>query len=168
MNFHRDNDAIAKHKSLDFISYPERIPYKSRLFKLERVTGIEPAASAWEAEVLPLDYTRVSILYRKHIYLSRVPYGFFNYTFQNRIQRVEIMPSVSAYRMETADGLRKRIRRIISSSASKRTKTVSFLSSSYTSKHTSSASSLLKKESSVSGAIRSTRSRFSGVSGASN
>ena len=25
---------------------------------LERVTGIEPAASAWEAEVLPLDYTR--------------------------------------------------------------------------------------------------------------
>lgn len=26
--------------------------------RLERVTGIEPAASAWEAEVLPLDYTR--------------------------------------------------------------------------------------------------------------
>ena len=28
---------------------------------LERVTGIEPAASAWEAEVLPLDYTRIDM-----------------------------------------------------------------------------------------------------------
>ncbi len=27
-------------------------------FYLERVTGIEPALSAWEAEVLPLDHTR--------------------------------------------------------------------------------------------------------------
>ena len=27
---------------------------------LERVTGIEPALSAWEAEVLPLNYTRVA------------------------------------------------------------------------------------------------------------
>jgi hypothetical protein len=26
---------------------------------MERVTGIEPALSAWEAEVLPLNYTRV-------------------------------------------------------------------------------------------------------------
>jgi hypothetical protein len=25
---------------------------------LERVTGIEPALSAWEADVLPLNYTR--------------------------------------------------------------------------------------------------------------
>ena len=25
---------------------------------MERVTGIEPALSAWEAEVLPLNYTR--------------------------------------------------------------------------------------------------------------
>ena len=32
---------------------------------LERVTGIEPALSAWEADVLPLNYTRVrSTLYR--------------------------------------------------------------------------------------------------------
>ena len=44
---------------------------------MERVTGIEPAASAWEAEVLPLDYTRVSILYRKYGYLSRVQRNFF-------------------------------------------------------------------------------------------
>ncbi len=28
------------------------------MFTLERVTGIEPALSAWEAEVLPLNYTR--------------------------------------------------------------------------------------------------------------
>jgi hypothetical protein len=28
-------------------------------FWLERVTGIEPALSAWEADVLPLNYTRV-------------------------------------------------------------------------------------------------------------
>jgi hypothetical protein len=29
-------------------------------FTLERVTGIEPALSAWEADVLPLNYTRAS------------------------------------------------------------------------------------------------------------
>ena len=28
---------------------------------LERVTGIEPALSAWEADVLPLNYTRVRL-----------------------------------------------------------------------------------------------------------
>ena len=28
-------------------------------FAVERVTGIEPALSAWEADVLPLNYTRV-------------------------------------------------------------------------------------------------------------
>jgi hypothetical protein len=30
-------------------------------FGLERVTGIEPALSAWEADVLPLNYTRVTV-----------------------------------------------------------------------------------------------------------
>jgi hypothetical protein len=29
-------------------------------FGVERVTGIEPALSAWEAEVLPLNYTRAT------------------------------------------------------------------------------------------------------------
>ena len=33
---------------------------KYRAFNLERVTGIEPAQSAWEAETLPLSYTRVT------------------------------------------------------------------------------------------------------------
>ena len=28
------------------------------LFRLERMTGIEPAYSAWEADVLPLNYIR--------------------------------------------------------------------------------------------------------------
>ena len=35
-----------------------RIPALSRAFTMERVTGIEPAFSAWEADVLPLNYTR--------------------------------------------------------------------------------------------------------------
>ena len=29
------------------------------LFCVERVTGVEPASSAWKAEVLPLNHTRV-------------------------------------------------------------------------------------------------------------
>jgi hypothetical protein len=30
----------------------------SQIERMERVTGIEPALSAWEADVLPLNYTR--------------------------------------------------------------------------------------------------------------
>jgi hypothetical protein len=30
-------------------------------FPSERVTGIEPALSAWEADVLPLNYTRTAL-----------------------------------------------------------------------------------------------------------
>ena len=33
--------------------------YCTTTFKLERVAGIEPASSAWKAEVLPLNYTRI-------------------------------------------------------------------------------------------------------------
>ena len=33
--------------------------YTSRVVLLERVAGIEPATSAWEADVLPLNYTRI-------------------------------------------------------------------------------------------------------------
>ncbi len=32
-------------------------------FIVERVTGIEPALSAWEADVLPLNYTRARLHY---------------------------------------------------------------------------------------------------------
>lgn len=31
------------------------------LLKMERVAGIEPAPSAWKAEVLPLNHTRMGI-----------------------------------------------------------------------------------------------------------
>ena len=33
-------------------------PNLSRFSRLERVAGIEPAYSAWKADVLPLNYTR--------------------------------------------------------------------------------------------------------------
>ena len=36
---------------------------RASLFSLEQATGIEPAASAWEAEVLPLDYACVPAYY---------------------------------------------------------------------------------------------------------
>ncbi len=35
------------------------IPYYIRIY-LERLAGIEPASSAWKAEVLPLNYARTS------------------------------------------------------------------------------------------------------------
>jgi hypothetical protein len=41
----------------------------SGAFSVERVTGIEPALSAWEADVLPLNYTRRL----RTGYLSSVP-----------------------------------------------------------------------------------------------
>ena len=31
---------------------------------MERVKGIEPSSSAWKAEVLPLNYTRIDLLWR--------------------------------------------------------------------------------------------------------
>ena len=44
-----------------------RLSYVGRLFKpspasfrLERVMGIEPTSTAWKAEVLPLNYTRLA------------------------------------------------------------------------------------------------------------
>ena len=37
---------------------------------VERVTGIEPALSAWEAEVLPLNYTRNAAPKKAHAHAS--------------------------------------------------------------------------------------------------
>ena len=45
----------------NFLVSDERSPGKPGLLYSERVTGIEPAPSAWKAEVLPLNYTRVRI-----------------------------------------------------------------------------------------------------------
>ncbi len=39
---------------------------------MERVAGIEPAPSAWKAEVLPLNYTRKLIL---HLYIADMVVG---------------------------------------------------------------------------------------------
>ena len=36
----------------------EKASIKEAWYYMERVTGIEPAWSAWKAEVLPLNYTR--------------------------------------------------------------------------------------------------------------
>ena len=36
-------------------------------FDLERTTGIEPAFSAWEADVLPMNYVRMIVLYHKFL-----------------------------------------------------------------------------------------------------
>ena len=33
--------------------------YQTYAFNMERVMGIEPTQSAWKAEVLPLNYTRI-------------------------------------------------------------------------------------------------------------
>lgn len=38
-----------------------------RVWKLERVMGIEPTLEAWEAAVLPLNYTRLTIEVRRII-----------------------------------------------------------------------------------------------------
>lgn len=40
---------------------------------MERVTGIEPALSAWKAEALPLSYTRAVFSSEEHVYST----GFF-------------------------------------------------------------------------------------------
>jgi hypothetical protein len=51
----RDNDGASRPPLVAFK------PCNQRLFiqiLLERATGIEPAFSAWEADVLPLNYTR--------------------------------------------------------------------------------------------------------------
>jgi hypothetical protein len=41
----------------EMLKLASKMPLNWR-FALERVTGIEPALSAWEADVLPLNYTR--------------------------------------------------------------------------------------------------------------
>lgn len=43
--------------------------------KMERMMGIEPTRSAWKAEVLPLNYIRLSVtllLYHAVWYMSRI------------------------------------------------------------------------------------------------
>ena len=47
--------------------------YPAELMTLERVMGIEPTWSAWKAEVLPLNYTRISALKSSaYVYYTKV------------------------------------------------------------------------------------------------
>ena len=45
-------------------NFVERHALDHRQFTLERVKGIEPSYEAWEAAVLPLNYTRVASILR--------------------------------------------------------------------------------------------------------
>ena len=44
---------------------------------LERVMGIEPTQSAWKAEILPLNYTRIRILPKHSFDLNNYTISFF-------------------------------------------------------------------------------------------
>ena len=47
--------------------------YPAELMTLERVMGIEPTWSAWKAEVLPLNYTRITALKSSaYVYYTKV------------------------------------------------------------------------------------------------
>ena len=59
-------------------SLQRKPPAHRRHSHVERVTGIEPALSAWEAEVLPLNYTRKGAVrkrVRKRVRNSSVKYA---------------------------------------------------------------------------------------------
>ena len=55
-------------------------PVLTWAFILERVTGIEPALSAWEADVLPLNYTRAD----RHGPVGRACAVFAQTSYRNR------------------------------------------------------------------------------------
>ena len=42
------------------LSYKENEDFSQDLLSMERVMGIEPTCSAWKADILPLNYTRMS------------------------------------------------------------------------------------------------------------
>ena len=48
---------------------------------MERTTGVEPASSAWEADVLPMNYVREErlLLYVIFVYVTRLK---FNLTYE--------------------------------------------------------------------------------------
>ena len=56
------------------------VPLSSQLTLLERVMGIGPTRPAWKAGILPLNYTRNSLI-------SRINALVYNNTFQNDCQR---------------------------------------------------------------------------------
>ncbi len=69
LNQNRTGDLILTMDALCLLSY-------EGIFSvlLERVKGIEPSQSAWEADVLPLNYTRMHISSCSKTYFSTWPY----------------------------------------------------------------------------------------------
>src|SRR5690606_25353274 len=58
-NVRAEGTPMARSRSWSWTSKaPAGTRVLTRAFGAERVTGIEPALSAWEADVLPLNYTR--------------------------------------------------------------------------------------------------------------
>ena len=53
------------------LSYVGELFMFSHYLPMERVMGIEPTSSAWKAEVLPLNYTRPSIIFLVSSFRSR-------------------------------------------------------------------------------------------------
>ena len=74
------------------LSYVGHIPH------LERVMGIEPTLSAWKAEVLPLNYTR---LFRtkpqSHLSLSTAGGGGRIRTYEGISQQIYSLPPLAAW-----------------------------------------------------------------------
>ena len=68
--------AFDSHPIVLFLQYAKRKGTHFRVpFLVERMMGIEPTRSAWKAEVLPLNYIRLSatlLLYHAVWYMSRI------------------------------------------------------------------------------------------------
>ena len=58
-NWTRTNDLFLTKEVLYHLSYVVKTELMLIIMHLERVMGIEPTQSAWKAEVLPLNYTRL-------------------------------------------------------------------------------------------------------------
>jgi hypothetical protein len=69
LNQNRTDDLILTMDALCLLSYEGLFVF------LERVKGIEPSQSAWEADVLPLNYTR---MHKRHAakYILAYTHGF--------------------------------------------------------------------------------------------
>ena len=74
MFLHLHEIYVSRYKILSFmissfpLLYNPKFRYKKRplskkedVFCMERIAGIEPVTSAWEANILPLNYIRMSV-----------------------------------------------------------------------------------------------------------
>jgi hypothetical protein len=65
---------------------------QARIRKVERVSGIEPPPSAWKAEVLPLNYTRLL-----SPYLAYIGGGGRIRTYEGKSQQIYSLPPLAAW-----------------------------------------------------------------------